>query len=212
MEYRINNININRLFEVVFGVSGLYQYRPEGSAFVTEGINYQGITIIEDPEQAARLSYLGTPILFPIKIVGGSYQVYNELGQIVSSDTEDFEFPATTLVNFRRAKVMGQTKVLGDTGTVKEIYGFTDWAIDIRGICLRDPGHPQAESALQQIRAINKLENIVDSIYVEGLPFSDRDIHKITINEIDTPQVKGRPGVIPFSLRCSSDKPIELIF
>lgn len=205
--------DIPTLFEIAFGVKGIYAYR---SAEINRqqqpsAINYTGITVIESASEATRLSYLGTPILFPLKFTGATYNVYSPTGEMTTKALADFELPATTLVTFRRAKVISKTKALAAKGTVKELYGFSDWSIDIQGLCLNDPSHPQAKEAAAQLERLLEWEQVADSIEVTGLPFQVRDIYRLAIEEIDTPQVKGKPNVLPFYLRCSSDEPLELI-
>jgi len=208
----MKDYNIATLFEIAFGIKNFAMYRPESvdSKPESPSFNYQGINIVEDVAEASRLSHLGTPILYPIKFKGSPYQFYTTSGELETFPVEDFELPAATLVNFRRAKILSQTTAVAGNGTVKELYGFNDWVIDIRGICLRDPSHPTAKTAYDQHLKLVEWDNIADSITVVGDLFADKDIGNLVIKEMDFKQVQGKPGVIPFFARCISDQPIEL--
>ncbi len=149
-------------------------------------------------------------IILPITLKGKQYQIFNEVGDVALKQFEDFEMPAATLVSFRRAKIITKTKALAAKGTVKEMYGFDDWRIDIRGFCLADPAHQTAKSAYEQKLRLYDFDNIVDSIQILGELFNDIDISNITIDELSFDQLKAKPGVIPFYMRCSSDEPLEL--
>ncbi|KAB8153424.1 hypothetical protein EZY14_009330 [Kordia sp. TARA_039_SRF] len=205
--------NIGNLFEEIFGLKVNNAYKPKLINQKQEKVDsgsYTGITYIEDESEVSRLSYLGTPIIHPITFKAGVYQYFDPQGKVVDEQLQDFELPATTLVNFRRAKTQTKVKVNAGDGTNKERSGFTDWNIDIRGLCLKDPSHPQAQDPYEQLEKILSFEKLMSAIKVDGFLFEIRDIYNITIDDISTPQVKGAPGVVPFQLRCSSDKPFEL--
>ncbi|WP_228235937.1 DUF6046 domain-containing protein [Allomuricauda sp. M10] len=205
--------DVATLFEIAFGIKNYALYRPEGVGTPPNppGFNFSGIKVLEDVQEASRLSYMGTPIVFPIKFRGGNYNTYKVTGEIERFPIEDFELPAATLVNFRRAKILSTTNALANSGTVKEMYGFDDWTVDIRGLCLRDPGHPTAKTAYEQHEKLLDFEKIADSVVVVGDLFASKNIHHLVIKEIDFKQVQGKPGVIPFYLRCVSDSSTELI-
>lgn len=204
--------DVATLFEIAFGIKNYAVFNPEGVGTPPNppGFNFKGIKVLDDVQEASRLSYMGTPIVFPIKFRGGEYNHYNTSGEITTFSIDDFELPAATLVNFRRAKIMNTTNALSNSGTVKEMYGFDDWIVDIRGLCLSDPGHPTAKTARDQHLKLYEFEKFADSIVVIGDLFSDKDIHHLVIKEIDFKQVQGKPGVIPFYLRCVSDSTTDL--
>jgi hypothetical protein len=207
------NYNIAQLFDIAFGIKsiGVYDVGQVNAKPTDVNFNYSGLEIVKDPHEAARMSHLGTPIILPITLKGKKYQIFNELGDVVLKQFEDFEMPTATLVSMRRAKISTRTKARAAKGTVKEMYGFDDWRIDIRGFCLADPSHPTSKTAYYQKLRLYEYDNIVDSIQVLGELFNDIDISNITIDELNFNQLKGKPGVIPFYMRCSSDEPLELI-
>lgn len=187
--------NVNQLFEIAFGIKSIGTYSVEK---INKGLDYE-----------SRLSALGTNMIVPIKFKGKGYNVYNDFGEIVTQRFEDFELPASTLVNLRRAKIISKTKVSAERGTVKEIYGWDDWRIDIRGFCLADESRTNAQSAREQKVKINEFDAIADSIQVISELFQDFNIDNISIEEIQFSQLKGKPGVIPFYIKCSSDEPLS---
>jgi hypothetical protein len=188
--------NTAELFKLAFGINTIGNYAVDK---VSEGLDYQ-----------TKLSYLGTPMIVPIKFKGKGYQVFNDFGEVVSDKFNDFDLPASTLVNLRRAKTIVKTKASAAKGSVKEIFGFDDWQIDIMGFCLADEAHTSAKTARDQKIKLNEFDAIVDSIQVVSELFDDFDISHLVINEIQFNQLRGKPGVIPFSLRCSSDEPSNL--
>jgi hypothetical protein len=196
----MKQLNINELFDIAFGIKSVGVFKVDGQESKNGlSFNYSGVEVTDDINEASRMSYLGTPMIIPMTLKGKKYQVYNAKGEIEDRDFADFEMPAATLVNFRRAKIIAKTKALASSGTVKELYGFDDWQIDIRGFCLKDPSHPNAQSAKQQIKKLLEFEKIVDSIRVFGALFKEKGIDDIVIQQIDIIQLK-----------CVSDQPIEL--
>jgi hypothetical protein len=208
----MDRYTVSRLFEIAFGIKNYAAYRPESVGSMPndpEGV-YSNINLIEEVAEASRVSYMGTPIVFPIKFRGENYNFYNTSGEIESFPIGDFELPAATMVNFRHSKILSKTTALSANGTVKEMYGFDDWVVDIRGLCLRDPSHATAKTAYEQHQKLVEFDKVADSITVIGDLFADKDISKLVILESEFKQVQGKPGVIPFYLRCISDQPLEL--
>ncbi|MCI2229586.1 DUF6046 domain-containing protein [Polaribacter sp. MSW13] len=210
----MNYYNISQLFDIAFGIKTLGAYKVDKIGNKPKDINlsYGGIQVVDNLDYATKLSSLGTPMIVPIKFKGKGYQVYNDFGEVVTDTYADFDLPAATLVNFRRAKTISKTKASAAKGTVKELFGFDDWRIDVRGFCLPDASHATAKTAREQKIILNKWDAIVDSIQVVSELFDDFDISHLVIDEIQFHQLKGKPGVIPFSLRCSSDEPSDLFY
>lgn len=197
--------DISQLFNAAFGVIPL-TYKVEQDAQQNGEASYP--TIQTKPlAEAKKMSWMGTPIMFPMKFVGGSYQFYKSSGILAQKSLNDFELPPTTIVDFRRAKNITKTNVLGSNGTVKEIYGFDDWQIRIRGLCLDTPDI----TAYQLHQELLKWEDIADSIEVIGELFKDKSIYRLTIEDMDFKQPQGKHNVIPFEITASSDEPLELV-
>lgn len=219
--------NIAQLFEIVFGIGNVsaynvgalnslpqdvrHTYGIEKEASKGVVLDYSGVELVSQPHEAARMSYLGTPIILPITLKGKKYQVFNGVGDIELKEFEDFELPTASLVTMRHAKVMTKTKAAASKGTVKEVFGFDDWKIDIRGFCLKDPFHTTAKTAYEQKMKLFEYDQAVDSIEILSEVFNDLDVFNIAIEETTFTQLKGKPGVIPFHMRCVSDEPLDLI-
>lgn len=203
-----NRYVISQLFELAFGVKNpVYLTVPIGKQ-KPEEIKYPSINIKEaELEEATRLSRFGTPIIFPMKFKGGSYKIYDSKGRIQQQQYEDFWFPPATMVDFSRPKNITKTDVSGGNGTVKEIFGFDDWSIRIRTLCIKDE-----LSAREYEKKIVDFEKVIQSISVEGDLFGWKDIHNLTIDDIDIKSIEGSPNIIPIELLCSSDEPFELIY
>lgn len=202
------------LFNAAFGISGILRTFPEAKKELEQSgakINFDGIELVSK-EEAIQLSYLGTPIIYPITFKGDSYKVYDSTGNIVQKVMRDFRLPLATLVDFSRSKIKQKTRVVGSGSSVKEIYGHDDWQIRMRGLCLDDPKHPQGDfTFLDQHARLLEWEALADSIRVESDLFKERSVYRIDINEINLPQVQGKPRVLPFELSCESDEPLELV-
>lgn len=206
--------DISVLLNAAFGLGGRFITFPEAKNVLEQGspqIDFSALEIISK-EEAVQLSYLGTPIIYPVMFKGGSYKIYNKDGEIVSKDLKDFRLPLATLVDFSRAKIKKKTRVSGSNSTVKELYGHDNWQIRIRGLCLNEPQHPQgAESFMDQHGRLLEFEELADSIEVIGDLFKEKSIYRIDINDIDFPALQGKPEVLPFTMNCESDEPLELI-
>jgi len=208
------DINIGDLMREAFGIKGnlaVYKLPAEPKENGVK-FSFKNIDVIEPIVSPSRMSYMGTPILFAMTLKGGKYKTFDFDGNVVLDDYADFELPVVSLASFRRSKIISKTKALAANGTVKETYGFTDWTIDIRGLCLSDPAQPQKLiTANDQKLMLARYEQIVDSIRVQGSLFKDLNIDNIVIEELTISQLKGKPGTIPFYMRCSSDEPLELV-
>lgn len=179
------------------------------------GVIFSGIDTIPDFTQegiernyyneAEAKSWMGTPIIFQAKLMAGNYFVYkNGLPQREAFET--IAFPPATMFSFRRAKNIVRTNVSGSDGTVKEIFGFDDWVIDVRGLCLDGPD----VSAKQQLEQLLNFERVADAIDVTGSQFAVRKIIKVVMEDWQDNVPQGKPGVIAFQCKLISDQPIEL--
>lgn len=205
--------NLSNLFLESFGLKVNKAYSPEvsnGKADYPNG-TYTGIEFLEDELEASKMSYLGTPVLFPINFVGNTYKRFDSTGKIIDIVLGDFQLPAACIVDFRRPKNIVTTAVSGGYGTVKEIFAFSDWEITINGFFLPDSKQPQGlNSPYEQEVELNKWNELVTAIDVESRIFLDRDIKSITINDFSVQTLRGQPKIRPFSINASSDEPIEL--
>ena len=150
-------------------------------------------------------SIYNTPIIHPIKFEAGEYiYEYNtpDKARDKIKKMEDFWLPATSLVDFHREKIMTKTNTLKGN-TIKEVFGFDDWEITIRMLCINEYGRTAKESRDLLI----EWSNLRDSINVFGSVFNRKNIYNIIIEEINIKSIEGHPDVIPIELKCLSDEP-----
>lgn len=208
------NYTIPNLFLEAFGLRVNKAYSPSvqsGKAQDTKAL-YQGVEIIEDFSEAIEMSYIGTPILFPITFLEGCYKKYNGKGELVEAPMSDFRLPSATIIDFRRSKNMSETSMNGGYSEVNEIYGFKSWEISLMGFFLSDPGQPQGfTDPFQQEREMMRWDTLASSINVLGYLFAEKDINAITIKDISISSLRGQPGIRPFQITAKSDEPIELL-
>lgn len=212
--------NVAELFKTAFGINQpIYvvntdeQEHPKLTYDVSTEqperpkLSYSGIQTLPDYYEPDGTSWMGTPIMFSGTFKGGTYKQYDDRGNLILASLNDFQLPPTTLFSFRRAKNVTRTNVLGSNGTVKEIYGFDDWTIDVKGIALDNPN----SSAAEQIEELLKWERLADSIKISGSLFNQRRIDRVVISDWSDNIQQGSVGVIPFSFQLYSDDAIELI-
>lgn len=202
-----NRAVLGQLFRTAFGVSPIYIVEPLGK---TEEIKIEGFNpSVKDEfinEDQVLKSVYGTPIIFPVQFRGGDYPVYDWYGKPKMKRYDDLWLPATTMVDFSRAKNVIKTNVLGANGTVKEIFGFDDWNIRIRMLCLNDNRFKAREYA----DMLQDWFEIAGGINVFGSIFSKKEIYNIVIESIDIKSVTGSPDVIPIELSAVSNEPVEI--
>jgi hypothetical protein len=204
---------IANLFMDAFGIKIGGIYRPETASGNPNDPNglFTGLEIIEDEEDTNMKSALGTQILYPIIFQSGAYKEYNQKGEIVDKKMESFRLPTTSIVSFRRDKIMGVTRINGGNGTVKEIYGFDDWQISINGFLIPDASQPQSlNTPLELEKELNKWDNLASSFPVFGKPFSIHKVRNLTIKGVTFEPMRGKPKIRTFTITAISDEPIEL--
>ncbi|MCT4238473.1 DUF6046 domain-containing protein [Elizabethkingia anophelis] len=202
-----NRAILGQLFKAAFGTIPVYLTLPIGKKTPPDLSGYKPEVVEEMTyDEYERTSIYGTPIVFPILFKGKEYKVYDQTGQIIMRKYDDFWLPAATMVDFNRPKNIIKTNVLGGNGTVKEIYGFDDWAIRLRILCI--DGDLKAREYEEKLIEFDK---IIEPIEVKGYLFTKKEIHSIVIEEIDIRSVTGSPNVIPIELSCISDEAVEIL-
>lgn len=202
-----NRAVLGQLFKTAFGVAPVYITVPIGTP---ENIKIEGYnpTVKDDfvNEDQALKSIYGTPIIFPMQFRGGDYPVYDWYGKPKMKRFDDLWLPATAMADFTRAKNVIKTNVLGANGTVKEIFGFDDWQIRIRMLCLNDNKYKAREYA----DMLQDWFEIAGGINVFGSIFSKKEIYNIVIEDFDIRTIAGSPNVVPIELSAVSNIPAEL--
>lgn len=199
--------NVSELFQSAFGLTSPVFLAEPINQDTKQSISFAGIETLPEYYQPDATSWMGTPILFNATLKGGNYKKYKANGEIETVSLNELVFPPATMFSFRRDKNITVTDVLGDQGTVKEIYGFDDWIIDVRGLCLDEP----TQSAKQQLDELLKRENLADAIAIHGSQFTTRNIHKVVMRNWSDNVTQGKAGVISFQCQLLSDIPLELI-
>ena len=195
-----NLINIEEVFELAFGISkSSFKYKVGFDTETMGTINFGNIPTA-DPSQVHKMSWMGTPIMFPVKFEGGVYNKFNK-GVVVNKTMGDHWLPPTTLVDFRRARRITKTPVNGNNGTVKELISFDDWQIRFRIICLDS----KQVTAQEELNKLIEWFNLVSAINVIGDLFFQKDIFSIVLTEIDIKQVQGNSTAIPVEITALSD-------
>jgi hypothetical protein len=200
-------IFVANILNDVFGInSPVYLPATTGSDY--EALPFQNVRVVT-PDEAERMSSFGTPVMGSFMLEAGEYNSYDREGRMIKLRMEDFVMPAATIADFTRDMVMTQTRTLGNTGTVKEIYGLDDWKINIRGICLNDSS---TLTAHEQADELVRWRNICDSIGVLGGIFERKNIRRICIESLTVRPLQGKWNVIPFEITACSDEAIELAY
>lgn len=202
-----NRAILGQLFKAAFGTAPYYITVPlgEDSPAKIEGFNPEVKTDFINEDELLKSVY-GTPIIYPVQFRGGEYPVYDWYGKPKKREYEDLWLPGTTMLDFARAKNIIKTNVLGANGTVKEIFGFDDWHIRIRMLCIDDHNY----SASQYVDKIQDWFEIAGGINVFGSILSKKEIYNIVLEDIDIKTITGSPGVIPIEITASSNEPVEI--
>lgn len=167
-----------------------------------------------------RTSYLGTPILKPITFLAkkferlesygirdiGTYKATPENTPVQIIEYAPFTLPASSIASFSRRKIISKTPMNNGTGTIKQIFGFEDYRITIRGFLLPEPSQPQGLTTIQaQEKELIKWDNALGNIPILGEDFNRfRDIQAIAIQNIEFPALRGKEKIRPFVINALS--------
>jgi hypothetical protein len=199
--------NLSKLFSAAFGISSPIFITEPFNKQTPNNFDYKGIEMITDYYSSEATSWMGTPILGLLTFKAGTYKIYSGKGELNDIELPDFILPPATLFSFRRAKNITKTNLLGSNGTVKEIFGFDDWVIDVKGLAVDTP----ESSARDQLRDLKVWEELASAIKVSGRLFGMKKIDAVVMDDYKEESIQGSPGIIPFSMTFTSDEAIELI-
>lgn len=198
--------NVGKLFKEAFGVNSPIFITEPFRKDKKQELSFKGIETLPEYYQRNSTSWMGTPILFRAMFKGDNYKIYDDFGLIKYIQMDNFYFPPATMFSFRRAKDVVRTSVIGNQGTVKEITGFDDWQIEVKGLCLDEPDI----SAHEQLKKLLAWEKLADSIGIAADEFFARGILSVVITDFSSNMVPGSPGVISFQMSLIGDEPLEL--
>lgn len=199
--------NLSGLFSKAFGINSPIFITEQVDQKTDNVLDYSGITYLPDYYKRDQTSYLNTPVIGLLTFKAGSYPIYTPNGEIANITFDELILPPSTLFSFRRAKNITKTNLLGNNGTIKEIFGFDDWIIDVKGLCLDN----DTLSARQQMSQIELWEEIAGAITISSKLFTSKKIQAVVMEDYRQEAVQGSPGVIPFSMTLCSDDAVELI-
>lgn len=199
--------NVSQLFSAAFGINSPVFITEPLQKSAPANLSFKGIETLPEYYKADAVSWMGTPIMFSAKFLGRGYKRYTPTGEIEIVQMGDFQLPPATMFSFRRAHNITRTNLLGSNGTVKEIYGFDDWVIDVRGLCLDEP----TQSAHEQLEQLLEWEELADGIDITGSLFAQRKISRVCISDWSDNLQQGSSGVIPFQFQLFSDEDIILL-
>jgi len=203
---------VGNLLSDVFGVESPV-YLPtwwQGRDYSPE--TYPGVEMEpDDPEYDQAPVRNGKKTFGAFWLESGTYQFYNNDGELNDKTVGRIMMPLATIVDFSREKSVTKTPVIGGFGTVKEIYGFNDWSIAIKGIIIPDdsnePGH---RTVREQQTAIQKFFEAAGSIDVDGQIFAERNISRIVMEDLNFSPIQGRPNMMKYTISAVSDEDILL--
>ncbi|SFB80158.1 hypothetical protein SAMN05421780_101542 [Flexibacter flexilis DSM 6793] len=156
----------------------------------------------------------GTPIMMPVSFGGKKYNVFAPDGSLKSVDYKTYQLPATTFCEFSRDKRIAETPINGGVGSIRELYGFSDWEITIRGLLITETKQSGMMACdvfpEDEIRNLQAWENIAASVDVSGLMFNILKIRSIDIKKITIGVIEDAPNVIPFQISAASAQAQEL--
>ncbi|MDP1708852.1 MAG: DUF6046 domain-containing protein [Gammaproteobacteria bacterium] len=204
--------NMAGLFAMGFG--GMFiprRYEMGEGEDANPAFDFTGFERVGADDITMGTSWLGTPIAFKFGLKGGTYKYYKG-GELKERRVADFQMPLSTMVEVDRSKIDRITPMSGGMGSVKEMYAWEDWNVRISGYFLFDPDHPQASQPVEQRARLLEFEELADSVVLmedSGL-FTDLGIYRLYIRSIRLGQLLGRPNMLPFSLECLSDEPVQL--
>lgn len=179
-------------------------------------VSFAGITVVEDTEARA-VSHLGTPILYPVNLRGGSYRRFARDGSIEQVSLGDLRLPLSTVVEMSRGKTITKTPVVASGASVKEIYALEDWQIRLSGILMDEPKQPQGWTTVEAMQdRMLEFASLADSIalggdHIGGDLFRQRAIDRLSIVSLSFNQIPGKPRMHGFQMTCESDDALELI-
>lgn len=174
-------------------------------------VSFAGVQVIED-DQVTVMSSIGTPILHPITLRGGTYRYYDSRGRVVESEMSDFRLPITSVMEVSLSKTIVKTQVSASSSSVKEVFTSGDWDIRISGIAMDEPRHPQGVNTLEDMMEwLNDYATLADSIGVDSDVLARQGVDRLVIRSLSFSQIPGKPRMMGYQMQCDSDAPIELI-
>lgn len=174
-------------------------------------VSFAGIQVVPDEEQTA-MTHLGTPILHPITLEGGTFKAYDHTGKVVDVTLGKLRLPVTSVSEMSSSKTITKTQVSASRSSVKEVFTSGDWEVRISGFLLDEPKHPDHATTIEAMEErLLQFEAVAGSIGVDSDLFRRRGIDRLVIRSINFSQISGKPRKIGYQMQCDSDAPLELL-
>jgi hypothetical protein len=176
------------------------------------GNRFQIKNLSED-RQEYTYSLVNTPVIGPIKFLKSNYQDYKQNGDVIQVDMQnDYALPWSTLTTFSRSKVDTTTNLRGKQGSVVELFGFTDWKIEMRGFIMNQnqDNEDQQLFPLRELGGMQLYCDLPDAIAVSGEMFTRLQIRQIYIKDWSLQEMEGKPNVLAFRIEALSQKQVQL--
>lgn len=212
-------MDVKTLFNLAFGVSSpVYLTVPIGKQkdadiIYSTKLKEDDLEIYTQGDEKV-FSDFGTEVVFPVYFEAGDYKSKKWLPSMKFpqgyNTMSEFRLPNVTMVDFSRPKNSTKTQMAFGVGSVTEIFGFDDWQIRIRMLCIAEKN--RGLTGRQIANMVVEWSELLDAIKVRGRLFNDKDIFSLTIDDIDEKNIEGSPDTVAIELSCSSDEPFELIY
>jgi hypothetical protein len=158
------------------------------------------------PDKFAHLSRLGTPVRNYLKILDGSYDVLDGVGQLTKRRYQGL-FLDTAVISVNMPKNIVLTEINGNNGTRKEHIGNGDYQIQIVGELTTD--HPDIYPAAE-VAALRDIINSPEPLTVICPHLLTFGINTIVVKGVDFPQQEGVYNVQKFAISALSHSPIDI--
>lgn len=145
---------------------------------------------------------LGTPVVSDVVFPAGNYT--SNTGQLVTFSEVKL---MTVLLTVDQAKKIIKTEIQGRDGTVKEYIGMGDYDISIDGILTGGNGHYPVD----EVQALKRVLDAPIPLKIVSRYLHNLDVFNVVVESYNFPQTAGGYSQQPYSIKCISDAPVELI-
>jgi hypothetical protein len=158
------------------------------------------------------ISALGTPfyqtVIFKTTNESFSGVLQDSLAPLSVNPVRGMELPNGPAVDVSGSISVVKTSAAGSKlrGSVKELITADDYRVRIRGLLVN---HDRQEYPLEEVRELNELVMLKESLEVQCELLNSMGIYNLVIEGIDLPAFEFI-NVQPYTLTCISDDPIEL--
>lgn len=192
------NLSVEQLFRRAFGqgrgydANQVYQAAGSGAAYEYEAnAGAQEDTFFSARQALGSNLPDGRPVFMPVRVGG-------------------LLLPNEPTVYISNQKIVVQTDLVGSQrkGSVKELIGFGDYEIIIRGLAINYASYQVYPE--EQVKALHDLYQRRESLQVEGAIFSLLGIYRLVITRMALPELRGVQHCQAYEFTCISDEDFTL--